>query len=572
LGVEIPVNVNAPEWKQIGTVINTQNNSQITVQFFSEGEAVIGNDYVIDDVSLQQISVPIFTPVKSSSTSTANVGDIVTYTVQLTNTCTSPLTNVFFKDTLPIGLLFVPGSVTVNGASQPDVDPNTGFPLPDIQGAATAVVTFQARVEGIPDPNPTNNVAAVDYSYTPVDGGIPEDFSEESNQVPLLVVDIPGDADIGVMKQSDTPNAIPGQMLTYTMIVSNTGPADAENVLLTDDIPADILNPQFSTDNGVTFQPWTGSLNLGTVEAGGVRVVMIRGTVNPTAAGVISNTATVTSPTPDPNPDNNTSTIDTPVLTGEQADVSIIKTANPNPAAPGEMITFTLTVSNAGPSDAENVIVNDNISLGITGPVFSTDGGETFNPWPGFLNVGTLAAGESRTVIINGTVSESASGCINNTAVVVSATPDPDLINNVSSICVEAEAEEEGGEADISVEKIANKKEACFGELVEFTIVVSNAGPDDALEVVLIDSLANLLQKPAYSLEDDFDFQPWPGSVNLGTIPAGSSRVVLINGWIRKTCACTIINTAHVSSITPDPDLHNNTATAKVQIAECCDH
>ncbi|MCA5010907.1 hypothetical protein HP393_20880, partial [Clostridioides difficile] len=62
LGVEIPVNINAPEWKQIGTVINSMNNTQITVEFFSEGEAVVGNDYAIDDVALQEILVPTFTP------------------------------------------------------------------------------------------------------------------------------------------------------------------------------------------------------------------------------------------------------------------------------------------------------------------------------------------------------------------------------------------------------------------------------------------------------------------------------------------------------------------------------
>lgn len=97
LGVLIPENTNAPEWKQIGTVINSLNNTQLTVEFFSEGEAVIGNDYAIDDVALNPITVPIFTPVKSSNAQTALVGDIVTYTVQLTNTCTSSLTDVFLK-------------------------------------------------------------------------------------------------------------------------------------------------------------------------------------------------------------------------------------------------------------------------------------------------------------------------------------------------------------------------------------------------------------------------------------------------------------------------------------------
>ncbi len=104
-----------------------------------------------------------------------------------------------------------------------------------------------------------------------------------------------------------------------------------------------------------------------------------------------------------------------------------------------------------------------------------------------------------------------------------------------------------------------------------FTIVVSNAGPADAHNVVITDSLANILKKPMFSLDDGFAFQPWPGSVNLGTIPAGTSRVVLIKGCIRQTCSCKIINTAQVSSTTPDPDLNNNTATAYIQILKCCD-
>ncbi len=62
LGVLIPERTDAPEWKQIGTVINSLNNTQITVEFFSEGEAVVGNDYAIDDVALQEIIVPVFTP------------------------------------------------------------------------------------------------------------------------------------------------------------------------------------------------------------------------------------------------------------------------------------------------------------------------------------------------------------------------------------------------------------------------------------------------------------------------------------------------------------------------------
>ncbi len=144
LGAQIPVNTNAPEWKQIGTVINSQNNTSLTVEFLSEGPEVIGNDYAIDDVALNEVQVPLFTPVKTISTPPiANVGgETVTYTVQLTNTCTSPLTNVFFKDNVPNGLLFVAGSVTVNGVSDASLDPNIGFTIPNIPGGFYCYYNF----------------------------------------------------------------------------------------------------------------------------------------------------------------------------------------------------------------------------------------------------------------------------------------------------------------------------------------------------------------------------------------------------------------------------------------------
>jgi len=61
LGELIPVNVNVPEWKQIGTVFNSLGYTAVIVEFISEGPEVIGNDYAIDDVSLREIQriIPI---------------------------------------------------------------------------------------------------------------------------------------------------------------------------------------------------------------------------------------------------------------------------------------------------------------------------------------------------------------------------------------------------------------------------------------------------------------------------------------------------------------------------------
>ena len=202
-----------------------------------------------------------------------------------------------------------------------------------------------------PDPNLANNTSTVETEVTPV------------------VVS----ADIAVVKQSNESVATPGEIFSYTITVTNFGPDAAGVVLLADVIPSSILNPQFSLDNGVTFQLWTGSINLGRLAPGQVVTIIIRGTVSQTAAGVITNTAVVSSPTPDPNLANNTSTVETPV-SAVVADIAVVKTASQNPVVPGEVVTYTLVVSNAGPNDAQNVIVNDDVSSSIIGPEFSIDG------------------------------------------------------------------------------------------------------------------------------------------------------------------------------------------------------
>lgn len=312
LGVLIPPNVNAPEWKQIGTVINSQENTSLTVEFLSEGPEVIGNDYAIDDVAFQEILIREFTPVKTSSVSSVSIGENVEYTVTLTNTCTNPLTDVTFRDLVPEGLDFVPGSVTVNGTQIPAADPNAGFTIPNIPGGQTATVTFLALAESVPAQNPTLNQAVVNYSYTPVEGGIPAEFEVESNEVPVLVTGTL--ADLSVTKTGST-TIQQGQRLTYTLTVTNAGPSSAENVVLTDTPPAVLTEPEYSINGGGTFLPWTGILSLGTLDDGESRTILIRGTVGSQAEGRISNTAVVTSSTPDPNPDNNTSTFVTTILT-----------------------------------------------------------------------------------------------------------------------------------------------------------------------------------------------------------------------------------------------------------------
>lgn len=122
------------------------------------------------------------------------------------------------------------------------------------------------------------------------------------------------------------------------------------------------------------------------------------------------------------------------------ADIGVVKTASPNPVDPGNTLTYTIAVTNGGPDSAPNVILADTIPAELIDPMYSLDGGQ-FLPWPTTLNVGTIAPGNSRTVIIKGTVADTVAGTITNTAAVKSDAFDPHPDNNTSTAVTDVETE-----------------------------------------------------------------------------------------------------------------------------------
>ena len=306
LGAEIPANEAMPEWKEIGSAINSQNNTQLVIEFFSQGEAAVGNDFAIDDIALRQVILPQFELIKTESHKTASIGDTVTYTVTLDNICQQPLSNVYFSDFIPPGLNFVAGSVVVNGAPNPMLNPLIGFIVPDIAGGSGLQVSFRAQVTSVPTINPTVNTATVRYLYSPIPDGIADVYFLSSNEVALLVEVPPQSANLIVQKTANRKAATMGERVMFSISVSNLGPDAAQNVFLVDPLPSGITQPEYSIDNGLTWQPWSGVYSIGTLLNGGVAALMIRGIVSGGANQNITNTASVTSTTPDPNPASNT--------------------------------------------------------------------------------------------------------------------------------------------------------------------------------------------------------------------------------------------------------------------------
>lgn len=108
-------------------------------------------------------------------------------------------------------------------------------------------------------------------------------------------------------------------------------------------------------------------------------VLTIRGTVSPsTPAGTLTNTASVSSSTPDPNPDNNTDRAVVDVA--PSADLSVVKQGASSPAIPGQLFQYSIQIRNTGPSDSQEVLLSDAVPSVLLNPQFSTDNGQSWNP------------------------------------------------------------------------------------------------------------------------------------------------------------------------------------------------
>ncbi|SFQ51153.1 conserved repeat domain-containing protein, partial [Pseudarcicella hirudinis] len=153
-----------------------------------------------------------------------------------------------------------------------------------------------------------------------------------------------------------------GETLTYLIVAENLGPNDAKNVIVKDILPAGALAYVSSSPAG--YDNTTGIWTIGDLNNTSSKTLAI--TVKTLKTGTIANTAEISSPDEDPDPSkhlNNTSTVT--IVVEDLADLSLTKVVSNVSPNVGENITYTITVSNAGPSTATNIKVRDILPAGI---------------------------------------------------------------------------------------------------------------------------------------------------------------------------------------------------------------
>ena len=482
--------------------------------------------------------------VKTCNPTTVVAGEMLTYTIVITNNGPSNAVGVSLVDSI---------SATVSNPEFSLDDGTTWLPwigVYPIQNPLTGMVSvgesITVLIRGIVSPTATrrikNTATATSATQDP-------DLTNNTSTISTPTTAV---ADMEIVKTVLQNPVDAGMTLAYNITITNNGPSQAQNVVITDDIPLGLTNVEYSIDAGITWLPWTGGYDVGTVAAGAVIAVIAQGLVMQGVTGIVSNTAVVSSSTLDPDTDNNTSTA--PTTVNLSADVSIIKTSSTTTATAGELLVYSLEINNGGPSDASDVLVYDNIAPYISNPMYSLDN-STWQPWVSPYAVGLLACGDSVTIFIEGFVNSDMLGAVRNTAIVTSSTPDPDKTNNQSTVRLPVSTF-----AFLNITKTADANPVMAGDNLTYALTISNNGPSDALNIVVTDDIPAEVLDPEFSVDNGVTWQAWAGTCTVATLPANESMEILIQGNVPNYATGIIINIASVVSDTPDPDISDNTA------------
>jgi len=242
------------------------------------------------------------------------------------------------------------------------------------------------------------------------------------------------EADISITKTDGVTSAVPGSSVTYTITVTNSGPSADPSVTVADTFPSSLTCNYTSTvTGGATGNTASGSGNISdtlNMPSGSTVTYTANCNIDSGATGTLSNTATATASVTDPDTTNNSAT-DSDTLTPE-ADISVTKTDSPDPVTTGNTLTYTVTVTNNGPSDATDVTLTDTLQAGVTFVSTSSTQG-TCSEASGTVtcNIGGMAKASVVTVTIK--VTPNSGGTITNTATVSSSTTDSNNSNNTAS-------------------------------------------------------------------------------------------------------------------------------------------
>ncbi len=458
------------------------------------------------------------------------VGSPTTYDLVLTvsNTGLDDALNTVVTDVIPAGVTFAGNFVASQGSATWDAataritwnvgtlaaDPD-GATGPQTGGSATlhfhvTVTPTQAQVGTtirLNDGAYANGISR--GSGSPVSAGPSEALDTTAVGSPRH--------ELSLTKAVDRAVASPGDSLTYTLTYRNSGNLTETNVVVSDVLPPRThfvsASAGGSHDAGTHTVSWAvGSLAPGA--SGTVSFVVTLDATFPAGTTVVTNTGALSSSDVPSTPSN-------PVSTSVNAAprLALTKAVDRTSAAPGDVLTYTLTYTNSGNADATGVTVSDTLPERTS--FLSASNGGTFTGSAVLWQLGTVPAGASGTVSFTvrlHAVFPSGTTQVTNIGTVSSETTLPVDSNPVVTEVVAAPA--------LSLTKTVDRATAAPGELLTYTLAYRNTGNAEASGAVITDTLP--ARTTFVSASGGGVLSGGTVTWNLGTVAAGASGSVTL--------------------------------------------
>ena len=469
--------------------------------------------------------------VKEVSKQIVKTGEVITWTVTVTNKGPDTAVNTRVTDILPTGLIFIKSDGNYNN--------NTGiWTVGDLANGASAslVITTQVNITNATIRNVANATSDTPGNSTPGNN----------------TTDVGPRADLVVVKEVSKQTVKTGETVIWTVTVTNNGPDKSVNTRVIDKLPAGLIYNSHKAEVG-NYDPDTGVWIIGDLANGESKQLVIS-TIANIVNKTIVNVANVTSDTPGDrkNDTNNTTVVD------DVADLEVVKLVSNATPKFGDEITWTIIVTNHGPDKAKAVNVTDKLPAGLR--YTGHEGPGVYDYSRGIWLIGDMEIGNTVKLVIR-TIVDISNGTIENIAVVNSTTPDNNTDNNIGNNTTKV-----NDDADLEIVKVVSNKNPKFGETITWTITVTNNGPSDAKNVRVTDKLpAGLIYNGANG-----NYDPITGLWIVGDLANGKSASLVITTIVNITNT-TILNVANVTSDTPDSNKTNNEANNTTDVGPKAD-
>ena len=459
--------------------------------------------------------------------------DMIEYTIVVVNNGPDKSFNVTVGDLLPDGVKFI----SSNGQYNPD----TGvWFVGDLDANESA--TLKIVVQVIKVGNITNNVNVTGTGH---DTNLTNNNDSVSVSVPDCVI-------LDISKVANSTVIVAGENVGYTVTVTNYGPSVATNVVLKDIFNSkELLNLQYSL-NGVDWLDYDESVSLGDINVGADVTVYFRAKVNGSVRGDVLNIVNITTGVDDA---RGNFTANETVNVMANTTLVVIKDAEIKELNPGDTVHFIVTVIAGGSSDSLNVNLNDILDaklLDVAGATYAVNGVNK-GSWTGSIDLGNMITGTAVTVDIWAKVLDTADRDVFN---LVNVTSDEHPEGNTSNVSVHVRI------VDLAVDKLVNNSVPKYLDMIEYTIVVVNNGPDKSFNV----TVGDLLPDGVKFISSNGQYNPDTGVWFVGDLDNNESAILKIVVQVIKVG--NIINNVDVTGTGHDTNLTNNNASVSVNVPE----